>query len=217
MSNTSANARLLDVAIEHFGRRGLNGASTRSISRDAGVPMSSITYHFGGKEGLYVAAAGRIATQMAERLAPAVAEANKVNSAPCSPREARAAIHLIYAHMVSVLTDPATESFAGFIVREQADPTEAFTLIYDGMMSPLLERVAKLLRIVAGGRLADSEGRLRAIALMGQVLIFRVARQTALRGIGWSDIGVQEVDSIRHVVADHLDAAFDRIERHSRP
>jgi uncharacterized protein (TIGR02217 family) len=54
MGTASTDSRLLDVAIDHFGRLGLEGASTRAIARDAETLMSSITYHFGGKEGLYL-------------------------------------------------------------------------------------------------------------------------------------------------------------------
>ena len=56
--NNATHLRLLDVAVDHFGRFGIDGASTRAIAKDAETPMSSITYHFGGKEGLYLATAG---------------------------------------------------------------------------------------------------------------------------------------------------------------
>ena len=53
--------RLLSVAIERFGESGFEGASTRDIAQAADTAMSSITYHFGGKEGLYLACADFIA------------------------------------------------------------------------------------------------------------------------------------------------------------
>ena len=49
--------RLLEIAIAEFAAQGLEGASTRGIATAAGTAMSSITYHYGGKEGLYLAAA----------------------------------------------------------------------------------------------------------------------------------------------------------------
>ena len=55
---------LLDCAVDHFGRFGFEGAATRAIAADCGTAMSSITYHFGGKEGLHLAAADHIAAQM---------------------------------------------------------------------------------------------------------------------------------------------------------
>ena len=41
----------------------------RAIATAAGTTMSSITYHYGGKQGLYLAAARHIADQMGERMA----------------------------------------------------------------------------------------------------------------------------------------------------
>src|SRR3954470_19849914 len=64
------SARLLDVAIQQFGLLGFEGASTRDIARASGTAMSSITYHFGGKEGLYLAAADHIAESIAAMQAP---------------------------------------------------------------------------------------------------------------------------------------------------
>ena len=52
---------ILIFAVREFGSKGLDGASTRGIAEAAGTAMSSITYHFGGKEGLYLAAAEHIA------------------------------------------------------------------------------------------------------------------------------------------------------------
>lgn len=214
MTTRPTDSRLLEVAIEHFGRFGLNAASTRAIAKDAGTPMSSITYHFGGKEGLYLAAARHIGAQMAERLAPAVTVAERVETD--DPLAARQALLTICAHVASVLASSDTAPLARFIVREQADPTEAFGMIYDGMMAPLLALTARLIGIVAGGRLGEGETRLRAVALMGQLLVFRVARETALRAAGWTDIGPAELETIQRITADHLEATLDRLAERGR-
>lgn len=70
MALSSTQSRLIDVAIDHFVRWGMDGASTRKIARDARAPMSAITYHFGSKEGLYLAAADHIAARLHMQLAP---------------------------------------------------------------------------------------------------------------------------------------------------
>src|SRR5580693_10282184 len=72
----SIDDRLLDTAINQFGRKGIEGASTRAIATAAGTTMSAITYHYGSKQGLYLAAARHIAEQMGARMAPALAAAD---------------------------------------------------------------------------------------------------------------------------------------------
>ena len=212
---TTTDTRLLDVAIDHFGRFGLNGASTRAIAKDAETPMSSITYHFGGKEGLYLAAARRISALMAAKLAPAVTEIDFA-IADGGAAAGRKALQATYAHMLRVIAGPDAAPLAQFIMREQADPTEAFSIIFEEMMAPLLTRVVALLKIVSGGKLDEREGRLRAITLFGQALVFRVARQTAIRGMGWTDIGARELAAIEQVLFTHLSAVLDQLAARGR-
>jgi AcrR family transcriptional regulator len=68
MLERSAELRLIEAAIEQFGQNGMNAAGTRAIANAAGVQMSAITYHFGGKEGLYLACARHIVEQISGRV-----------------------------------------------------------------------------------------------------------------------------------------------------
>jgi AcrR family transcriptional regulator len=43
----------MQVAKKLFAQHGLDGTSTRDISKEAGLNISLISYYFGGKEGLY--------------------------------------------------------------------------------------------------------------------------------------------------------------------
>ncbi|MCA9514954.1 MAG: TetR/AcrR family transcriptional regulator [Myxococcales bacterium] len=47
--------RILESAIEHFGRQGEEGAALRQIASDADVSMSTVMHHFGDKRGLFEA------------------------------------------------------------------------------------------------------------------------------------------------------------------
>jgi TetR/AcrR family transcriptional regulator, regulator of cefoperazone and chloramphenicol sensitivity len=213
----STDARLLDVAIEHFGRRGLDGASTRAIAADAGTLMSSITYHFGGKKGLYLAAAEHISTSVGEHLRPAIEQVAKLCALGIDVAAARASLHAIFSRMVEIMTGEESAAFSRFIVREQAEPSEAFDRIYSGTMGQMLARVATMLRVISGDTLDEIEARVRAMTLVGQILVFRVARATVLKGTGWSDFTAPETAIVKAAVADNLDAIFDRLERRSIP
>jgi AcrR family transcriptional regulator len=46
---------ILDIAEKIFSELGYDGASTRTISGEAGVNMAMLNYYFGSKEGLYLA------------------------------------------------------------------------------------------------------------------------------------------------------------------
>ncbi len=53
MARTDSRSRILAAATPLFARHGLNGVNVRSLASAAGVNLSMISYHFGGKEGLY--------------------------------------------------------------------------------------------------------------------------------------------------------------------
>jgi len=50
---------ILDVAEKVFSELGFDGASTRTISGEAGVNMAMLNYYFGSKEGLFIAVFNR--------------------------------------------------------------------------------------------------------------------------------------------------------------
>lgn len=52
-SKDDTRSKILDVAAVEFSRRGFEGASLREICKEAGVVVSAVKYHFGGKEKLY--------------------------------------------------------------------------------------------------------------------------------------------------------------------
>ena len=51
--SSTTKALLLDSAQKHFSKSGFGASSVHQIANDAGVNVSLISYHFGGKEGLF--------------------------------------------------------------------------------------------------------------------------------------------------------------------
>ncbi len=98
--------RLLDIAVEAFGRHGLEGASTREIAKAAGTAMSSITYHYGGKEGLYLAAAEHVAKEMGD---DAGRDALDAAVASEDAAQARAAIHIWLRRFLHRIEEPRSD------------------------------------------------------------------------------------------------------------
>ena len=190
MKEQAVDRTLIDVAVRQFGAAGFEGASTRAIAAAAGKPMSAITYHFGGKQGLYLAAARHIADMLKDRLALVDIEPTAADFG--NPDAIRTAFQQLLDLGVAIATDPEMDDASLFITREQAQPTEAFTIIYEAVMEPLLNRVFLLLR-AAGPRDASAEQlRLRATMLVGQILMFRFCRAAVLRFMRWESMADAE-------------------------
>jgi len=176
---------LLDTAIDQFGRFGFEGASTREIAKLSSTAMSSITYHFGGKEGLYLAAADHIAECVSAIQGPALAAARTAGEAS---REAAAqALLLVLDSFAQMMIRPESEPWARFIMREQQFPTEAFERLYEGMMKSVMET---FLTLAARARpdLADQDVRAMSILLFGQAMILRAGLASVCRVLGTDQI-----------------------------
>ena len=111
--------KLISTAILLFGEYGFEGTSTRRIASEADTTMSNITYHFGGKEGLYQAAG----QQILDRLSVALAE-KPVSplAAGASPEEAMALISQILRNMGEFMLRDDVAPMARFVAREHGDP-----------------------------------------------------------------------------------------------
>src|SRR5581483_26446 len=128
-------ARLVEAALDVFGRLGFEGASTRQIAKAAGANLAAIVYHFGSKEELHLAVARHILERVQARLGPVLAALGDPASA-ASPEAARATLHRVLATFADVLLGTAeAERWARFIVREQMQPTAAFDVVYAFMGS----------------------------------------------------------------------------------
>ena len=208
--------RLLEIAIVEFGAKGLDGASTRGIAAAAGTAMSSITYHYGGKEGLYLAAADYIAEQLGGRMAPALAEQGLPHDLTADA--ARALIHETIARFIETMAAEHIDSWSLFIVREQMAPTEAFERIYGGLMGAMLETLSELVCIATGRRDTDS-ARIVVLTLVGQVIVLRASRATVLKLMRRTAIDAEAIALLAARIAANTDAILDRLiaERQELP
>lgn len=200
--------RLIDSALDVFGRYGFEGATTRQIARDANANLAAILYHFGSKEALHVAVAEHIAGRIATLVGPTLASA-AAPDVTATPAAARAAlIRLLETYADVLLGEQEAERWARFIVREQMQPTAAFDVVYNYLGGA--HGVGARLVGAATGRDPDDEPvKLAVLTLMGQILVFRVARELVLRRMGWRTIGDEQRAAIKRVVAAEVNAIID--------
>lgn len=170
--------RLIEAAIEQFGRAGFEGASTRDIAAAGGTTMSSITYHFGGKQGLYLACADYIADQIGAVHAQGLAAIRA--HPPQDADTARSALLGLLENFARLMLAPQSEAWSQFIAREQQRPTEAFERLYARVMAPVLEAAMGLVAIVRPS-LGETARRNLVIHVVGMALILRLGRACVSR------------------------------------
>jgi AcrR family transcriptional regulator len=165
--------------------------------------MSQITYHFGGKEGLYLAAARHIAKEFAGRIGGTGSAWSRPDERVADP--AGELLGLLDRY-TQVLLSPGSASWAPFIMREQMNPTQAFEILYSDAMGKVIDRASGLIAEISQGRCSRLEARIRTIAIIGQALVFRLGRSTVLRATSWGAVGDDEATAIRRIVRTHTSA-----------
>ena len=203
-ASAGARERLLTAAIDVFGRRGFAGSTTRMIASAAGVNLQAITYYFGGKQGLYLAAADHIAELIGARIRPMgeKAQARFARRGQVPVEEARELLADMLGAIAGILFSEAWTPVARFIVREQMDPTEAFDRLYARVMEPQLEIARRVVGTITGEDPRTTRVRLRTLSLVGSIVFFRIAQATALRQLGWTRTGPRELAAVRELVRE---------------
>jgi AcrR family transcriptional regulator len=195
--------KLIAAAIRSFGQKGYDGASIREIAEAAQVNIAGIAYHFGGKEQLYRACLQHITETIRSGLSEAAPMASVESMSPAQARQALKDRLLAMAEFI--LATPNAASFVRMVVREQMDPSPAFGILYAEFMEPLHRRLCALWSRVTGDDAESEATKLAVFSLLGQIMVFRIARAGALRRMGWSDIGARELRALKDRIEMNVD------------
>ncbi len=216
-SKIGTQERLLETAVDVFGKHGFEAATTRMIAREAGVNIAAIPYYFSGKEGLYHAAVRHIVGKIEAKAAPAFQKSAALPSPKDLTREE--AIDTLETLLVAIINIMVGSSegprAARIILREQIDPSSAYDIIFTRIMGPIIDTIAKLLT-GALRNVSPRSAKLRAFAILGQVMAFRVARETAVRSLGVEGYSPEETEEIRDMVLEHTRELIEAIGRPGR-
>lgn len=203
-------SRIIAAALEVFGTNGFGGASTRMIAEKAGVTLPALHYYFDSKEGAYLACAEHIADRMQANLGTATAQiVDMLAEEKLSPSQV---LDLLLGFL-----ERLTDLFLGaheldkwvlFIIREQAHPTKAFDILFKRMMSRVAGACTMLVARLLDKPDSDPEVRIRTVALVGQIIFFRTAREAVLRIVGWPDFDGDRLAFVKHVLQAQTVASF---------
>lgn len=205
---------LVVAGIELFGARGFAATSTRELAQAAQANVAAIAYHFGSKEGLREACGRAAARRLAQdALGEAAQKLDAALAAGLTQAQAEAQMLALVRALVRALTPALTaradlDPVVRFILREQTEMSSAFQIVHDAVIAPMHERLC-LLWAAATGAAADAQTtRLSTLTFMAQIIYFRIARNVALKRLGWRRIGPKEADAIAEIVAGNLRAAL---------
>ncbi|MEQ1951264.1 CerR family C-terminal domain-containing protein [Mesorhizobium yinganensis] len=198
---------LVLAALRLFGRQGFDGTSTREVAAAANANIGSIAYHFGGKDGLRMAAADHIVSTIQAIAGPVLGHIDQSLDAGMDREAARRQLSAAVERMVGfIVARPEAGEIVQFMLRELAHPTAALDRIYSGVFEPTHKRLCRIWEVATGEPAESDRTKLTVFTLIGQVIYFRIAREPVMRRMGWSDIGAKEAASVVDVAKSNLDA-----------
>jgi AcrR family transcriptional regulator len=115
--------KLIETATSLFAKKGFAAVSVRELARAAGANVAAISYHFGGKEGLYQAV-------LEEQFAPIALLLEKLPTLATASGEARLrfyadniiGIHHQRPYFIRIMTSEMTNPTVGFNISRNISP-----------------------------------------------------------------------------------------------
>ncbi|MBV8659646.1 MAG: CerR family C-terminal domain-containing protein [Burkholderiales bacterium] len=192
IAGEETRALLIQAATEVFLHEGFRAARVKDIAELAGVRLSAINYHFGGKEGLYLAVLqfhAALAMQHSPLPSLAAGEVPEVR------------FRLFVRAMVMRMLDPTSPSrIASLMVREAANPTPALDIMFERFTKPQSAHLISLLREVMGEGVPHETLVRTALSIVAQSMVY----------VGMRPL-VQKMQPGFYDRSDSLDALADHI------
>lgn len=206
---------MITAAIDEFGRTGFDAATTRALSDAAGVNQALIGYHFGGKSGLYLAVFEHIVSQMQAHMLPVVeqtlAALDTLPTEDSARREAALKLLLtLFNAFIDMHSAETARSWVPLVLREQQKPTAAFDLIYEKLIGRMLDLLTHLVALASGMDEDSDACRVRTLMILGQVLVFQVARSGTARHLSWDALSPENIAAIKEQLRLSVESQFSQ-------
>lgn len=203
--------RLIEAGLVLFGLHGLEATSTRALAQAAGVNLAAIPYHFGGKEGLYLAVVDHIVGLKLAEIAPCL---TRVRTACDDAATGRDTLREILAELTgslifAMLGNPQSRACSQIMLQEQIAPTAGFAVLHEKLLLRIHDALSALIGRLTGLPRGSLELHLRTTAVMGQLFIFRIGLPSLLNLLGDDRLSPAHLEAIAGVCRQQVMALLE--------
>ena len=203
--DSDPKARIARAAIGEFALRSLDGARIREIAKISGTNVAAISYHFGGKEGLYNAVVAGMSDYFDKIVGPYYEEGAEICAAENCAAARALAIRFLIDAIRKFSTVKIVPTLCLMMSREAASPSEYFQRVYGSIYEKPVEFLARLFITASGGRTEHGEAVVFAQALWSNVRIYSSKSEAILRLHGWRDMGEPEISLLEKSLSKVLE------------
>jgi AcrR family transcriptional regulator len=198
--------RLLEAAGEIFAEYGYRAATVRQICEKAKANVAAVNYHFGDKDGLYLA--------VLRHLNKLHAAKNPTNSGLTSKATAEQKLRAFVSALFHRMFDEDSPDWhIKLMVREMIEPTRALDAMVEESIRPLQQELEAIVRQLLGAKADDEAVRLSALSVASQCVFYQHCRSIISRLFPRQKYDAKEIEKlVEHVTRFSL-AAFKNLPK----
>jgi len=175
--SSSTRTRLVEAGLECFAAHGFTGAGTREIAARARVNISMVTYHFGGKAGLYRETLRDILGRKGARISELTGHP-AMGAEPSRPDAIQDLCEFIRVFLQAILpaapASPLDEAAMAILCREMESPTPEFAGLLEAFIRPIAVHMDRIIQALRPD--LDEAGRFAmGLSIQGQMIHLRNA------------------------------------------
>lgn len=201
-SASGTRRALLDRGRTLFAQYGYEALTTRHLARECGVNLAAVNYHFGGKEGLYLAVIDEIVEDLGRSVCRRLEELRAGIAASAGNRRALGVLASEFvSHLVrGAVGNPDNLPAARIIQQEFSRQSPAFARLFEEFVLPLHLAAFELARAARPDK-SDGECKVLGHALIGMCLSFITGQNTATNFLGAENYSPERVELITATLA----------------
>ncbi len=140
-SKQDAKKCILESAAKLFSKLGLDKTSTRDISKESHANISLISYHFGGKEGLYREVIREFALKVREKVQPSITE---FQSQPMTKELFQKEVASMVNNMIEMRT--AHPEISVILAREKIEGMPLCKEVHEEVFYPMIQNFFQMFK-----------------------------------------------------------------------
>jgi AcrR family transcriptional regulator len=191
LSNNETERRLLEAAGAIFAEYGYRGATVRQICERAKANVAAVNYHFGDKDGLYLAALRYLHRLNGEK------NPTTPDSKATPEQKLRAFIRAILHRM---LDEASPDWYMKLMMREMIEPTHALDTMVEEAVRPLQQELEAIVREFLGAEASPEAVRLSTLSIASQCVFYHHCRAIVSRLFPEQNYGGHHIDAL----AEHI-------------
>ncbi len=197
--------KIIEAAYGVFAEETYLGASTRRIAAQAGVNPPALQYYFDSKEGLHRACGQALVERLMGDFASVLHEARAALESGQRATMIEAVCELMDRLADLMMPRAQDENWRRFLGRCQTHHQgPAYDLIEREFSAPLRELVTALVAGALGTKAEDTQTRLHAVLVLGQLSSLQVGADLTLNTLGWPDFAGDRAALIKKTFRDHV-------------